>query len=37
MICRNGVRYTYTGNNSIGHGGAPADFDIIPTEVSAVA
>lgn len=36
MIYRNGVKYTYTGSNVLGHGGAPADFDVIPTEVYAV-
>ena len=36
---RGEVRYTYTGNNSVAHTGlGPAvDFQIIPTEVSAVA
>lgn len=36
---RGQVRYTYTGNNSVAHTGlGPAvDFQIIPTEVSAVA
>ncbi|KAH7073780.1 hypothetical protein BKA63DRAFT_40506 [Paraphoma chrysanthemicola] len=33
---QNGIKYTYTGSNAIAHGGAPADFDIIPTEVFAV-
>ncbi|KAF2025287.1 hypothetical protein EK21DRAFT_104033 [Setomelanomma holmii] len=33
---QNGIQYTYTGNNSIAHGGAPADFDIIPTVVFAI-
>jgi hypothetical protein len=31
------VKYTYTGNGTIAHGGEPAEFDIIPTEVFAVA
>ncbi|OWY55925.1 hypothetical protein AALT_g11252 [Alternaria alternata] len=33
------VRYTYTGNNSVAHTGLglAVDFQIIPTEVSAVA
>jgi hypothetical protein len=36
---RGEVRYTYTGNNSVAHTGlGPAvDFQVIPTEVSAVA
>jgi hypothetical protein len=36
---RGEVRYTYTGNNSVAHTGLGpvVDFQIIPTEVSAVA
>ncbi|KAL6707100.1 hypothetical protein ACN47E_004852 [Coniothyrium glycines] len=35
---QNGIKYTYTGNNSVAHtGSGPAvDFTIIPTEVFAV-
>ncbi|KAF2826114.1 hypothetical protein CC86DRAFT_292442 [Ophiobolus disseminans] len=32
---KNGIKYTYTGTGPIAHGGAPADLDIIPTEVFA--
>jgi hypothetical protein len=37
MKRRGEVTYTYTGNNTIRHGDAPANFDIVPTVVFAIA
>lgn len=35
--CRDGATYTYTGNNSVAHTNEPVAFEVIPTEVFAVA
>jgi hypothetical protein len=37
ISCRNSVRYTYTGNTTVGHTNYPVNFDVTPTEVFAVA